>query len=472
MHRWAAALAVLMLLMAACTTAADTTSQTSTSDSTTVDDQPDGTASDESPAGSTTSTDSSAPQSEEVSSTLAAAADAACQNGSNLVGWQQGPTAQAQRLIDGPVIVDGVVYPRPEYDGRPWSQWGQGIVLADGRFLSALGDHRGVDGNSFIYEYDPDTQTLTTIADALSLSGHDAGAWGYGKIHAQMVEGPCNDVLVTTYWGTRRDLVFSDSYQGDLLFRLDPSRETIENLGVFYAQHGVPSLASDPASGLVYGEAVDPLAPPGGSGSFVAVDGHTGEAVFADNDAKHSGFRSIAVADDGRAFFSQGNGSLGVFDPGSNDVSQFPAVIPGDILRAAAAPSADGTILGVTDGPAVFFELDPGGGIRTIGDAAGYTTSIARSPDSSTIYYVPDAHGGAWRQGTPLIAVDTATGTEQVIVELNDAAERQLGLRLGGTYSVAINEAGTRLFIGMNAGPPEGDREAFGEVVLLVVDLP
>ena len=30
---------------------------------------------------------------------------------------------------------------------------------------------------------------------------HEPGAWGYGKIHAQMVVGPCGEVYVATYWG-------------------------------------------------------------------------------------------------------------------------------------------------------------------------------------------------------------------------------------------------------------------------------
>ena len=36
--------------------------------------------------------------------------------------------------------------------GEPWSQWGQGVVLDDGRFISAVGDHRGRDGNAYVYE--------------------------------------------------------------------------------------------------------------------------------------------------------------------------------------------------------------------------------------------------------------------------------------------------------------------------------
>lgn len=83
--------------------------------------------------------------------------------------------------------VDLIVYDRPGYDGAPWSHRGQGLVTSDGRFVSALGDHLGADGNSFVHVYDPASGRLTQVGDALSAIPHNAGDWGYGKIHSQMV---------------------------------------------------------------------------------------------------------------------------------------------------------------------------------------------------------------------------------------------------------------------------------------------
>ncbi|MGH8947600.1 MAG: hypothetical protein ACRDXF_01985, partial [Acidimicrobiia bacterium] len=110
--------------------------------------------------------------------------------------------------------VEGAVYPRPDYPGEPWTMWGQGVALADGRFLSAIGDHIGPDGNSFIYEYDPNAGTLATLGDLLSYVDHTPGSWGYGKVHGQMVNGPCGEVYFASYWGTNRDLVYDESYRG------------------------------------------------------------------------------------------------------------------------------------------------------------------------------------------------------------------------------------------------------------------
>ena len=151
------------------------------------------------------------------------------------------------------------VYPGPAETGNPWSQWGQGAVTADGRFLSAVGDHLGADGNSYVYEFDPATGRLTLVTDVLSLVDHQPGAWGYGKIHAQMVPGPCDQVYVSTYWGTRDDLVYGEGYDGDLLLRIDPTARTTGVLGVPVPGHGTPSMGGAPALGLLYGEATDPV---------------------------------------------------------------------------------------------------------------------------------------------------------------------------------------------------------------------
>jgi DNA-binding beta-propeller fold protein YncE len=125
----------------------------------------------------------------------------------------------------------------------------------------------------------------------------------------------------------------------------------------------------------------------------------------------------------------------------------------------------------VSTDPGVFFALDPDGTVTELGSALGYTTSMALSPDGGSFYYVPDAHGGAWEAGAPLIAVDTATGESKVVVELNPFVEQHFGLRAGGTYSVAVSDDGETIYVVLNAGDP-ATNDSFGEVILVVVALP
>ncbi len=384
--------------------------------------------------------------------------------------WQPTAATTLEVLVEeSSLLVKGALYPHPEYKGNPWSQWGQGIVLTDGRYMSAIGDHLGADGNSFVYEYDPATSELRRIVDVRSQIDHVAGDWGFGKVHAQMVAGPCDDAYFATYWGSRNGLTYTDSYQGDRIFRIEPASETVEDLGVLFDRRGIPSLASWPEAGLVYAEAVDPTSSPN-QGEFVVFDVTSGEVVFADATTSHVGFRAMAVDGQGRAYFSQGDSRLAVYDPTTNLVSDYPGILPGGWLRAATAPGPDGVIYAVTREPDVFFSMTPEGQVTNLGPAPGYVASMVVDPAGETVYFAPYAHGGSYTRGGPLMAMDTATGEQRVVAELNDAAEDRLGVRLGGTYNLAISDDGRTLYLGMNAAPLS-TQGGFGEVVLLVVDL-
>ena len=212
----------------------------------------------------------------------------------------------------------------------------------DGRFLSAVGDHLGVDGNSYLYEFDPATGNLTLIGDVLSMVDHQPGAWGYGKIHAQMVEGPCGEVYTSTYWGTRRDLVYDRGYTGDLLLRLDPAARTTSVLGVPVPGHGTPSMGGSSALGLLYGEATDPASEPD-AGLFFVHDVATGETTIVDDSPDHVGFRSLAVDADGRALFTMPAGHVTRYDPATNELTQLDGHAPGRVhpCRHAAGAGRD-----------------------------------------------------------------------------------------------------------------------------------
>lgn len=383
----------------------------------------------------------------------------------------EGPSVEAREIgTDGEVRVEAAVYPHPSYEGDPWTHWGQGIVLPDGRYVSGIGDHLGPDGNSYLFVYDPETGELTELTDVLSLVDHDDGDWGYGKLHAQMVAGPCDEVYIATYWGTKRDLEFGDTYTGDLLLRLDPDSLDIEVLGVPVPERGTPSMASDPESGLLFAEAYNPLEDEEAEGRFFAYDVASEEVVFATDDERHTGFRSLAVDADGKVYMAGPGDRLLTWEPGQETLEVHDERLPGDMLRAATAPAPDGTVYGVTQEPPVFFALRPDGGIEELGDASEYTASLALSPDGTTVYSVPGAHGDAFRDGTPLVALDTETGEQSVVVELNPMIEEELGLTAGGSYSVALDPAGSTVYVALNAGKDRD--EPWGEIVLAVVHLP
>ena len=371
--------------------------------------------------------------------------------------------------VDG-VTVSAALYPHPGYEGNPWSQWGQGIV-ADDRFYSAIGDHLSVDGNSYLYEYDPSTGQLALAGDVLSYVDHVPGTWGYGKIHSQMVPGPCGEIYFSTYWGSFRDIEFEGNYRGDILFRLDPYARTLAPLGVPVEFHGQASLGSDPSAGLVYGEAVDPVLRNEDieRGPFFVYDVVSEQTVFTGPDEPHVGYRSVLVDAEGSAYYSMGGAELATYDPASGESGVHGSTLPGDWLRAATNPGPDGSVYGVTEDPAVLFAMRPDGSVESLGDALGYTASVALDPDGSRFFYMPGAHGNSADWGSPLIAVDTATGDEKVLTELNELVEGALGYKVGGTYGITVSPDGDTVYMGVNVSE---DDSGFGEVALLVLGLP
>ena len=392
----------------------------------------------------------------------------------------KGPSAVAEVVSSSsePTVLM-VRYPRPDYQGSSWSQWGQGLVLANGRYLSAIGDEKGVDGDSFLFSFDPETNRLTRIGDVISQSDHQKGESGYGKIHGQIVAGPCGDVYFATYWGRRDDLQYTESYEGDLLFHFDPATLDYESLGVPVEGHGVPSLAGIGKNGIVYGEAVDPNPPRDrghDQGAFFVYDTARQKVVFRADDPEHTLFRNVMVDAKGRAYVAKEGGGLFMYEPGAKKLVSLDVRLPGGgDLRASTRPAPDGTIYGVTQGKVAdrdheLFAFTPPRTVRSLGAARGYTASLALNEDGSRLYYVPGAHGDSAKQGTPVIAVDTRSGDQSVVTRLDAMAREHLGLTLAGSYNVAFDPKRNRLYVGLNAG--KDPKSPWGEVVLAVIDLP
>jgi hypothetical protein len=382
-----------------------------------------------------------------------------------------GPSAKLARMgTAGGVSVDAAVYPHPDHDGNPWSQWGQGVVLPDGRFVTAIGDENTPDGNSYLYELDPGTGTLTQTADVASVAGGVDGDTGYGKIHAALRLDPCGTVYATTYWGSARKVDYTPTYTGDVLLKYDPAAHKLTKVAVPLPGHGLPSLSAWFPGRLLYAEAPEPTATEK-TGSFIAWDLAAGKVAFEDHDAAHALFRNVLVGADGTAYIAAEPGKLNAFDPKAMKLRTDALSIPGGNLRASTLPAPDGTVYGVTQKPEELFALRSTGKVDDLGPAQGYTASLALDPTGRHLYYVPGAHGGTDADSSVVVEVDTATHTQRDVVNLGDLLDAKLQLQIGGSYDIAIDPTGRTLYVGLNAGEP-GGKNTFGTVVLAVVHLP
>ena len=410
-------------------------------------------------------TQAGAPSSQESIVSTTALPSKGCAPNGERVDFEADISVELHRIFDSNgLTIDAALYPRPDYAGNPWSQWGQGILAPTGRYYSAIGDHNGADGNSFIYEYDPTTNELVMVADILSNVDHSAGAWGFGKIHAQMSLGPCDEIFFATYWGSRRGLEYADGYEGDLLFHIDPHERTLVGHGLIMAELGFPTMASSPEHGVLYTIGVDPVT---NRGTFFVLDARSEEILFSAQASP--GYRDIAVDGHGIAYFSIAKGQYSLYDPSANEIITT-IDAPGSFLRADAT-TAEGVIVGVSQNPETFFTIDSDQSLTQLGSASGYTTSVALGAGEEEFFYLPGAHGNAADNGAMLKAVNRHTGEERNVVALADIIENSLGVTIGGTYNLVSDPANNRLYLGANVDP-DGTNDGFGEVALLVIGLP
>jgi hypothetical protein len=188
----------------------------------------------------------------------------------------------------------------------------------------------------------------------------------------------------------------------------------------------------------------------------------------------------ILASSTGRVYYvNEDGGPLMRYDPAAGTP---PVQIPGSIgIRAATRETADGYVYTVSSG---------GGGtlwrfntrterIDPIGQAAvggeDYVTSLDVDPSGRYLYYVPGAHGGSERDGTPVVQFDVKTRTRKVIAFLHPFYQNKYGYVPLGTFSSAVSPEGDKLYITMNGnrlGRDERGRALFDTVALMVVHIP
>lgn len=438
----------LSLVLAACSGGAQPDDDPSTTDASTID------------AANTEDGSSSS------SSSSVAAGD--CPSSRDGTSWREDASVTLEEIggEDG-VEVYAAEYPLPGPTEGLWTQWGQGIALGDGRHLSAVGDHLGQDANSYFFVYENGNRTLTRFGDVLRVVPHEEGAFGYGKIHAQMVEDRCGTVWATTYWGTRDDLTYENGYEGDRLLAIDPDELTISDYGAIAGEFGMPMMTITTDGKTLVAGSVDVESGETDRGLLTVFDTSTGVVTHQVDDPRQYGFRALGIDPvSGRVLYGIGNGELAALDPTSAEFEDLDLELPGFWLRAITRPAPDGTVYGVSDDESFIFSISPDGTLKVLGEPGGTTTSLAMTPDGTRVFWMPEAHGGAWEVGAPIMSMDTASGEITEITSLVDPFE-ELDLLPGGTYSVVYQDGS--LILGVNASDLNDD-SGFGTVVLVVVE--
>jgi hypothetical protein len=380
-------------------------------------------------------------------------------------------TTTLQATTAGDFRIEWAPYPLPYGNAKVWALWGKGALAQNGRYYSAVGDggsagdESGHEGNTFLYEYDPETALVRAVGDVQSAFGmHVAGENGYGKIQAHIAEGPCGLLYLHTYWGSPSAVVYGGNYQGDLLLRYNPWTAKLASLGVKIPHMGVPSLSSFRAGGLLYAEANTPTDPK--EAVFWAYDVERDSVVFQ-SPRRQRNDRHIAVDGDGNAYYAGPGSELYRYDPRRNSeakLSEFPG---GGWLRTSTRQAADGSFVLVTTEPDEAYRFTPGApSLTLLASLPRAIADIELDPSERVAYFLPV--GLDLGTGLELYELSRQDGTLRTLLDIGAAIEDAGGSRPRGSHSLVLSPDGKTLFIGANSGEPDG----YGIPELIIVHLP
>jgi hypothetical protein len=386
-------------------------------------------------------------------------------------------------LRDGVVIakavptIDFLYYPEQSYLGKPWSVWGDSLAV-DNKYYSAIGDHMAPNGNAYVYEYDADTKEIRTLVNLAKLLKLPEGHYVPGKIHSRIDMGSDGCLYFSTHRGSTRITTDQYHYKGDWIVRHNPKTGLTEVVVQGpVPKHCIPTSVLDPDRMIFYGGTS------AGDYSdktimFFAYDIQKGKVLHSVADGP---YRYLMFArSTGRVYYcNEDEGPLMRYDPASG---QPPVRIEGSLgLRSATQETADGYIYTVStrgDGTLYRFntktekaeELGP----AAVGSQT-YITTLDADPTGRYLYYIPGAHGGSQRDGSPVVQFDVKTRTKKIIAFVHPFYLDKLGYTPLGTFGSAVSPDGSKLYItwnGNRGGTDARGRTDFDTCAMTVIHIP
>jgi hypothetical protein len=373
-----------------------------------------------------------------------------------------------------PPTVDFLYYPGQTYQGKIWSNWGDGLAI-DGKYYSSIGDHEAPKGRAFVYEYDPAKKAMRVLVDIAQLLGELLG-YVPGKVHGRLDLGKDGWLYFATHRGSTTVTTDANGYTGDWIIRCNPKTgqsEVVAHGPV--PKHCIPNSVLDPERLIFYGGTVAGV---GDEIKFFAYGVNSRKLLYSgpDGPARYM----IFAKSTGRVYYVPGAedmvGPLMRFDP---EKGGAPVKIAASLgLRAATQETPQGLVYTVSKGSkgagsALYsFNVKTEESVRLAPAAVGsahYITSLDADPTGRYLYYIPGAHGDSVRDGSAVVQFDTKTKEKKVIAFLNSYFKDKQGASLVGTFSSAVDPAGDKLYVTWNVS--RGGR-AWDCCALTVIHIP
>jgi hypothetical protein len=347
---------------------------------------------------------------------------------------------------------------------RLWSSWGDICVAGDGRAYCAIGDHGddvGGDARCFLYRWDPKRRTLEQIVDMNQVVPPQKGQPAWSKVHAKIDEGPdgCIYFSCTLNDGNRAvtpPYKWTDTLPGGQLYQFDPrTGKTIVFADLPRPRCTATSLLDRDRNRWWCNLE-------GGDNALWCLDLKTKKPLFQAPDGSMSFNRCFALARDGSVYFN-GKDCLLKMDGGAGKISKTDATFDGSPgMRSATHEAKAGAIYGTTHKTGQLFRFRPAKNQWTfLGPAwlkGDYITVSVLSPDERFVYYLPGAHGQAYRQGTPVVQYEITSGRRKVLAFLAPAFEQAHGYAPAGTYGAKLSADGATLYVNFNGHAADAQR--------------
>ena len=364
--------------------------------------------------------------------------------------------------------VDLLYLPEQNYEGNPWSVWGDSLVATNGKYYASIGDHgspeskRTKPGNAFVFEYDPVKQTVRTVVNVQKLLNMPETDYTPGKIHGQLQQGSDGMIYFATHRGSGGSTTDKYNYKGDWILRYDPATDKGEVVvQAPVEKQCIPATVLDPQRLIYYGGTAAGAQAPEQRIMFFAYDMKNKKLLYAGpNGCRRYFLFSTSM---GRVYYEKtadkggDNGELMRFDPAKGE-PELVGKCPG--IRAAAE-TAGGLIYVVSNGQGntspVIWSFNPKTeqmvelGPAPVGSQA-YITSLDADPTGRYLYYIPGAHGGSERDGSAVVQFDTKTKQKKVIAFLSPYLGDKFGFTPTGTFSSALDAKGETLYITWHGG--------------------